>query len=428
MHPHTLFVFYFLFPLTLAASVFSFNALAVEPSRKFTQSPRTVLKVGLVHDNVNERYLIFEIEKEFEKVSPDIDLQAIGIHTNTYKHKVIDWLSSGEGPDVFYWYGSERLFELAKEQWVSPIDDLWRNQSLMSSFDPSVIEQVKDDESYFGVPVSYYSWSFFFNKQLFQELDISPPHTWEDFLTMCAILKDNDIIPIAIGYRSPWVLTAWFELLNLRLNGKAFHDDLLRGLVAYTDPRVRKVFSLWKVLIDKEYFLESGEDLDWEDPMPYLYREAAGVTLIGQFFSIRIPKNVKENISLFSFPDIIPGQQRIELAPADVFFIRSSSHQQEASKRFLAFMATMNAQIAFAKHAGGFSPLLDAPHKQELLDVAGRKLLRDADGTSPYFDRSVPTSFASPAMNLLKAFMVQPDIDFTTSELEKLRIEMYKAE
>lgn len=386
---------------------------------------REVLTVGLVHDNVNERYLILELEEEFELRAPHIDIQAVGVHTNQYKYKVIDWLKQEAGPDIFFWYGSERLKEFVRNGWVSPIDDIWASHSLSSAYQASVIDQVKEGTSYFGIPVSYYSWSLFFNQTLFQKHDLEPPQTWEAFLNVCETLHNKNIIPIAIGYRAPWTLTAWFELLNLRLHGAQFHNAVLSGTVAYTDPRIRDVFQRWKLLIDKGYFQENGDALDWEDPMTYLYREVAGMTLIGHFFSSRIPSNLKERIGLFSSPELVPGQARVELAPLDVFFIRASSSKQKYAMQFLSYLTSIEAQVTLNRYTGGFTPMLGAPPSVERLDEAGAYLLKQASATSPYFDRAVPTNFSEPAMLELKAFMLNPDVERVTTALEALRQAKY---
>ena len=42
--------------------------------------------------------------------------------------------------------------------------------------------------------------------------------------------------------RHPWVASAWFDYLNIRINGAPFHRDLLAGKHRFDDPRCKKVF------------------------------------------------------------------------------------------------------------------------------------------------------------------------------------------
>ena len=64
-------------------------------------------------------------------------------------------------------------------------------------------------------------------------------------------LKKAGITPVAIGGRDAWTLAGWFDYLDLRLNGNAFHQQLMAGDVPYTDPRVKKVYTTWKSLISR---------------------------------------------------------------------------------------------------------------------------------------------------------------------------------
>ena len=384
------------------------------------------LTVGWLHDNVNERYLIADIEAAFNKVAPHIQLNAVGIHTDRYRAQVAQWLKNGDGPDVLYWYGNGPLQELANRGLVENIDSLWEINSLNNVFSDDIISQITLNDQHYGIPVSYYPWSFYYNHSLFERLGLSPPTTWNEFLNVCQKLKQNNITPIAIGYNAPWVLTSWFEYMNLRLNGLEFHQTLLDGGVSYKNEKVISVLNEWKLLIENGYFLESGESMGWYDPMPFLYRELAGVTLIGHFLSSRIPTAIKNQIKTFPFPDMITGQPRVELAPVDVFFIRASSEKQELAKQFLAFMATTEAQATFNLHAGGFSPLLKVDPAPDYFSLAGTEQMQNAHSTVPYFDRAVPMEFANAAMEKFKVFMQEPNVNKLANDLEALRQSAYE--
>ena len=46
----------------------------------------------------------------------------------------------------------------------------------------------------------------------------------------------------------------WFTHINQRLNGPDFHEQLMRGEVSYTDPRVRSVFDHYAQLFEAQLF------------------------------------------------------------------------------------------------------------------------------------------------------------------------------
>ena len=100
---------------------------------------------------------------------------------------------------------------------------------------------------------------FFYRKDLFEKAGIkSEPKTWDEFLDACKKLKASGVAPIAVAARDSWTLAAWFDYLDLRINGNAFHQKLMAGEIPYTDPRVKKVYTAWKTLMDAYTCTECG--------------------------------------------------------------------------------------------------------------------------------------------------------------------------
>ena len=73
----------------------------------------------------------------------------------------------------------------------------------------------------------------FYRKDLFEKAGITgEPKTWDEFLDACKKLKAAGIAPIAVAGRDAWTLAGWFDYLDLRINGNAFHEQLMAGDIA----------------------------------------------------------------------------------------------------------------------------------------------------------------------------------------------------
>jgi multiple sugar transport system substrate-binding protein len=387
----------------------------------FSFAHASTLNVGVIHDNVGERENFAIIKEAFETAHPEIKLNISGYHSNTYKTLVKTWLETQTGPDVLYWYGSERLKHFARTHSLESLQDIWEQNGSDGFFSSETKAMLSVDDVPYAVPISYYPWTFFYNADVFEQLGLSPPQTWEAFLNTCERLKQANIIPINIGYKAAWPLGAWFDYLNVRLNGAAFHRQLLQGSISFTHEKVRDVFVKWKYLIDQGYFLKDGMSFDWHQPMPLMYRGLTGMTLAGQFLSPRIPAQIRHRIKMFSFPVISSASGNAVIAPSDVFMLRKGSTQQEAAKAFLIYLTTHAVQVAYNEQAGGYSPRNDVLINKNYFVETGQRILREADTLVPFFDRLAPEAFSTPAMAVMSAFMQQPDIDIALDKLETLR-------
>lgn len=89
------------------------------------------------------------------------------------------------------------------------------------------------------------------------------------------------ITPIAIGTIERWLVSAWFEYHNLRINGLDFYLKVLSGEQSFQDERIKNALVHWQGLIEQGYFFDKHNELTRRDTFPDLLRENAGVVLMG---------------------------------------------------------------------------------------------------------------------------------------------------
>ncbi|NCP63283.1 MAG: extracellular solute-binding protein [Paraglaciecola sp.] len=381
------------------------------------------ITIAVLTDSPTERGNFSALGDQFTAENPDIGLNFIAYRSPEYKVLVSEWLAKRAGPDVFFWHGGERLQQFVRGGLVANLDDMWQDSDFSRQFTPALTDLVSYHDSKYAVPISYYHWGFFYKKSLFRRLNLATPTSWQDFLHVCATLKQHNINPIAIGSMDPWTVAAWFDYLNLRLNGNDFHQALLRGEIEFTDQRVVHVFEYWQKLLKNDYFLQGHEKLNWNEALPFIFRELSGFTLIGNFAATRLPDSMQEEIGFFPFPQINPSVGQTEEAPTDVFFINAKTKNLAHAKRFMQFVARADVQAQYNNYAAGFPANINAETSLNYFNAIGYELLKNADSLSQFFDRQTPDVFSKPAMALMVAFMLNMDVANTVQQLEVLRHE-----
>src|SRR6185312_11454212 len=124
---------------------------------------------------------------------------------------------------------------------------------------------------------------------------------------VCATIKTKGAIPIGLGAGTgtAWVAAAWFDYLNIRLNGADFHRALLQGQHSFTDPKVVDVFTTWKQVLP--YFDPNGTAVSWQEASNQLLQGQCGMLLTGTFFADAVPKGSIDDLDFFKFPVIDPS-------------------------------------------------------------------------------------------------------------------------
>ena len=363
----------------------------------------------------------------FEREYPDVDVQFNIYDSESYKKSIRNWLT-GSPPDVVYWYAGYRMRQFVTPGLLEDVSDLYTSD-LKASIHRSALDLVSVGEKQYGVPYTYYQVGLYFRRDVLAAAGVAePPSDWSGLVSACERLKARGIEPFAIGTRDLWPAAAWFDYLDLRLNGLAFHMDLMRGAVPYTDPRVRNIFERWRELLDRKCFSEAHASSSWQEIQGLLYSGKAAMMLIGNFIVANFPDDVRDRIDFVAFPAMRRDIGRFEDAPVNTIHIPAKARNKEDARRFLAFVMRADVQEALNKATLQIPVNLRAAVANDRFIMRGRDLLAHADGLAQYFDRDTSEDLANIAMKGFQEFMLYPDrLDTILATIERARIRIYGA-
>ena len=366
-----------------------------------------------------------ELVERFEAANPDVDVELNIFDHEGFKTTVRNFLTSQQ-PDIITWFAGNRMKTFVDRDLLEDVSDVWQANGLDETFASSRAALTIDGKQY-GVPYSYYQWGVYYRKDLFDELGLSAPATWDEFMAVNATLKENGITPITIGTKFLWTAAGWFDYLNVRVNGLDFHLDVAAGNVPYTDDRVRAVFTKWQELLDNGYFVENHASYSWQEAQAFMFQGDAAMYLIGNFFVPFFPDDLADKISFFPFPVIDPNVAIYEDAPTDTVHIPSGAQNKEDARKFLAFIAQADNQAEINTLLGTLPPNSEAAIPDDRFLQAGFELLSSASGTAQFYDRDTDPEMAKIGMQGFQEFMVKPDrLDAILERLEKSRQLIYR--
>lgn len=382
---------------------------------------KTTLDVAVSISTSAQREAYYSMIREFENTNPDIQVNLTAYTSEIYKESFPDLLGNEQNFDILYWHAGELLKEFVKQGQVSAINEVWQKENWDHAFDDSVVTLLADRGLIYGLPISCYQIGFYYRKSLFNHLQITAPKTWEELLEVSRILKQQSIAPIFIGTHSNWPATAWFDYLNLRINGLDFHQKLMRGEASFLSPKLTTVFETWLQLIEPGYFIDGHQHFDWKDGLPSVYRGLSGMTMVGNYVIQDIPEGVIDDIGFFPFPRINDKLAQFEEAPLDILLVPQNAQNKKAAYRFLAHAGSSKVQSRLNKVLGVISPHRNAQVGSSELVKEAYKALSSSAGFSQFFDRDAHKEFADSAMPLLDAFMLNKNVAATQKALEQVR-------
>ena len=364
----------------------------------------------------------------FEAAYPDIKIELNTINHQDYQDSWIrPALAADSGPDVAFWFAGNRMAGFVENGLFVDISDVWDAADLhdvMASTKPSITF----NGAQYGIPYSFYQWGVYYRPDVYEAGGVEVPSTYGELLAACEAMAAQGKTLFTIGTRFKWTAGGWFDYVNMRTNGLAYHVDLMLGKIPYTDAGVTETFNNFADAVHAGCFNEGHQNLSWQEGQAPLINGDAGSYLIGNFMVPNVPVETKDALDFYQFPPIAGKDFALgEDAPTDLMFIPSNAQNIDDAKTFLAWAAGKENLDAVSATLQQLSPRSDAAVSDDRFLKAGAAMLAQSQ-TAQFFDRDNNPAHAQPALALLVEFMLDTDAqEEIQEELEELREEVFGA-
>jgi len=369
-----------------------------------------------------------ELVQMFEEANPQIDVVHSIVAHEDFKQAIRAYLTASTPPDVMTWFAGNRARFFIDKGLIMDISDVWQKEGWNQSYPKGFRAMSSVNGKQYFVPNSYYWWAIYYRKSTYNKMGFKTPETGEEFWSICEKLKAGGITPITIGTKYRWTAAAWFDYLNMRVNGPEFHIDLMLGKERYDDPRVKKMFSTtWAPLVQRGYFIDNAASYTWQEAIPFMSDGKAAMYLMGGFIRDSYPSEQVDDLDFFRFPVLDSSVPVGEDAPTDGYFIAANSQHPEAAKKLLAYFGSVEAQTYNAKELKRLATNSDVDLSiYNAVQQKGIKMIQSADFVAQFYDRDTTPEMADEGMNGMMEFWDHPDrIDSILKRLETVRKEVF---
>lgn len=180
------------FVLALLTGTFS-SALAAETEIDYNIS-REVRVLGHLADDAR-REIFANVAAKLKEKWPNIEL--VDDSANDHGIKLRLELSSGSGPEIF---SVDDLLQQELLPYISEISDIVEERNFVErSLEGALsFNNQRTPGQYYSVPFTMSPCAFFYNKAIFEELELSIPTTFEELEAVMAMIKaESDYLPLA---------------------------------------------------------------------------------------------------------------------------------------------------------------------------------------------------------------------------------------
>ena len=144
-----------------------------------------------------------EIIRRYEQLHPNIRVELTVIHRE-FETWIRSRMAAGGDivPDIYnsnFTHGYDRLGKwVCLDDWLSSVNP-YTSKPWQDTFDMSIARRYRYAGKFYQLPLDYIDIAIFYNKKIFNELGLSVPTNWEEFLATCEKIKKVGYAPLAIG-------------------------------------------------------------------------------------------------------------------------------------------------------------------------------------------------------------------------------------
>jgi multiple sugar transport system substrate-binding protein len=135
------------------------------------------LKIFLDTSNPAPRATMEKMIADFQELHPELNIESTVIDREEYKTQIRNFLTANP-PDVATWYAANRMRPYVEAGLFEDVSDLWAEPAIAENL-ASTKGAMTIDGKQWGVPYTYYQWGVYYRADIFAELGLEEPETFE---------------------------------------------------------------------------------------------------------------------------------------------------------------------------------------------------------------------------------------------------------
>lgn len=290
--------------------------------------------------------------ESFREIYPDFQAEIITIPYDDYVPQAPRVLGSEDNAFDMCWIQREQHWKtMANDGMFMVINDLYEENNWEEALGEATANLYKNDAGdYVGV-CDDIAWvgNTFYNKAIFEELNLSVPKSFDELTQMCDVIKEAGYIPIASnGSRHTFYIFAERFLTEEEYDALC---DPERAKDVWESDSMIDMLETFKDFSD-QYFQEGAEPAGVFQAAGELFAGGGAAMLIGIDSMAGIVDSVASEdfeYGYFCFPDT-DRTARVLTYPGNSLEILSSTDQPELCKEFLTHMMSLETQNAVAEN------------------------------------------------------------------------------
>jgi raffinose/stachyose/melibiose transport system substrate-binding protein len=320
----------------------------------------------------------------FEEANPGVTVEFNFQEDDLYQTIGLgNLLSSGEPPDVYFEWAGARLEDRLAEGFALDLTTAVAEGELGELFDESAFNSMTIDGQIVMVPgnadVTNVIW---YNVDVFDEVGLTPPATWDELLALCPAITDAGMMPMSIGNVDLWAGGNFASHIVSRVIGAEAYDAMMREELAMDSPEVVEGLGYVQQLVEAGCVNESVSAINDTEGAQLFFQGQAAMHPIGSWIvSIASDEAPELNFDYFNLP-AIPDleEQDSVMGVATGYVVNAESEHTDAAIEFLTLFSSPEFTAQMVEADG--TPMAKGAMDRDDVDERTARLIAELNAAS----------------------------------------------
>lgn len=321
--------------------------------------------------------------------------------------------------DIVKWWNGYRLRDVARSGIFAEMTTIWDRAEQKGLVDPKLRESFSHEGTPYAVPTYQAYYAMFYSRPAFEQLGLTAPETWDDFIAVAEELRDAGIVPIISGGIDTWEALVWFQQI---LNGldPAFYTELTEGRASYLDATAVEAMEIWVDMYERGLF--SSADADTND-LPGRFGEAtAGMNLYGTWNGNSfVSAGLEDVFDLFLVPSVDPSTPLTVVTESGALAVAANAHKRDEALEVADAWLETEVQQAWLDFLGDLSANPAALSPIPVVQRIGAEVADRGAGIAIRYWEASPPVMVEGNVQELGAFMAHPSSETARTALQRMQ-------
>lgn len=302
----------------------------------FTNLPDRKNGQGLVEQQIIDEYM---------KENKNVTIKVEALDEEAYKTKFKAYSMEGM-PDVVSIWGQPSFLDEVLDAGV--LAELNEDDYKDYGFISGSLDGFKKDGKLYGLPRNTDVAGFYYNEKMFKENGWTVPKTYDELLELAKKINDKRIIPLAMDGGDGWPMAVYLSDILYKLTGSDYSSTVSDAIKKgdFSDANIKKATEILKQTADAKMFQKGYDSQDYGTAQNLFTNGQAAMFYMGSWeasmaLNEDIPKEIRENIRVFTMPIIDGGKGKatdIAAWNGGGYAVSSKSEHKEEAIKFLNYM------------------------------------------------------------------------------------------